>query len=219
MRTVSPLWRDGWTHSPFPFRGCFCAWGFSNGQWTYKSFAQKAKAAGYSWAALELDDFGNSARWGPFRANCLEQGIAPGIWVTEGLNLHGTPEDAHFMIAELESESDYRGIMECLSMGEILPPIPRAVITHFGPIDPGNIGLDKAREKVAPLIEAGFHCLTEAYLGDNPNATPDNLDFRARQLGWPRSSPVFGVYNKPASAYENWFWWEGSSDYLAENLL
>ena len=32
--------------------------------------------------------------------------------------------------------------------------------------------------------------------------SPDNMNFRATvQLGWPRSQPIFGVYNKPLSEY------------------
>lgn len=74
-----------------------------------------------------------------------------------------------------------------------------------------------AIQAAAPLVSR-FECLTEAYMGDNPNATPDNLNTSARQLGWQHSQPVFGVYNKPLSEYAPWHGWGGWSAYLAEYL-
>lgn len=59
---------------------------------------------------------------------------------------------------------------------------------------------------------------TECYLGDNPNATPDRLNWTAQHLGWPTSQPVFGVYNAPPSTYAPWASWPGA-DYLAEYVL
>lgn len=59
---------------------------------------------------------------------------------------------------------------------------------------------------------------TECYLGDNPNTTPDRLNWTAQHLGWPTSQPVFGVYNAPQSTYAPWASWPGA-DYLAEYVL
>lgn len=102
-------------------------------------------------------------------------------------------------------------------MWTLIAPVPRAIITNFSPlVSAQGVPLP---ERAAPLIAHGFHCLTEAYLGDNPNATPENLDFRAKQLGWTRSAPAFGVYNKPVAEYDAWKNWPGCSDYLAEYVL
>lgn len=76
-----------------------------------------------------------------------------------------------------------------------------------------------ARQAAAPLISAGFTCLTEAYIGDNPNATPPNLDVYGRNLGWSHTQPVFGVYNAPLTAYSSYMSFPGWSAYLAEYLI
>lgn len=143
-----------------------------------------------------------------------------GVWFTKGENVRDTPAKADFVIVELETEDDYEGIVN----GPI-PHCPHAILTNFGPIDPGVLGLKTAQAKAVALITRGYCCLTEAYLGDNEQATPENLDFRAAQLGWPadeaglHSQPVFGVYNAPVSRFEKWRTWPGHGFYLGENFL
>lgn len=168
--------------------------------------AQRAKAKGYEWLALEIDDYGNLARWPDFRDKCNAHGLMPGVWVTDGWNLPMTPVDAEFTIAELESAGDYDGIMASPT-----PSIPHAIVTNFSPFR------DSGRDP-QPLVERGYVCITEAYIGDNPNATPDRLHFTARQHGWATSQPAFGVYNAPLSAYSEWMDWPGC-DYLAEYVI
>lgn len=97
-----------------------------------------------------------------------------------------------------------------------LPGCPLAIITNLDFTD--TQGVDQP-ELAAPIIEAGFACITECYLGDNPQATPENMDFRARGLGWERTQPAFGLYNAPAETYLPWIDWPGSCDYLAEHVL
>jgi hypothetical protein len=96
-------------------------------------------------------------------------------------------------------------------------------VTNFNtPIVPSNDPQKMAAAQAAakPIIDAGFACLTESYLGDNPNATPSNLDNNGRQLGWPSTSPVFGVYNEPLSSYAPYMnSFPGWSAYLAEYLI
>ena len=102
-----------------------------------------------------------------------------------------------------------------------MPTCPVAVATNFNvPINPSN-GVEAARTAAAPLIAAGLKCLTEAYLNENPNATPDNLNNIARTLGWAHSQPVFGVYpvgGNPPPSYGQWRDWSGWSAYLSEYL-
>jgi hypothetical protein len=177
---------------------------------------------GYKWAALELDDYGNSQIWGPFRLSCQAAGIMAGIWVTEGAHINTTPADAQFAIAECEGPGDYDGIMAAISAGQ-LPSCPKAIVTNFNhPLysDGTPAGDGAAIAAAAPLINAGFACLTEAYMGDNPNADPNGLDSYGRFLKWPATSPVFGVYNEPMTTYDpykNTF--PGWSVYLAEYVL
>lgn len=136
--------------------------------------------------------------------------------MTEGAHINLTPADAGFAIAEVEGPGDYEGVMNAITAGT-LPSCPKAIITNFNiPIVQGGAPVPSAAK---PLIDAGFLCLTEAYMGDNPNATPDNLDRLARGCGWKSSQPVFGVYNEPLITYSPWMGWPGWSAYLAEYLL
>ena len=185
------------------------AWGYRVGQWTPAQMANLARAAGYEWIALELDDFTNVDFWAEHVWECESHGLIPGCWFTEGGNLYQTPHDAKFAIAELEGPGDYEGIVNVIN-GVGAGPLPTcslAVCTNFN-----------YQGSSQPLIDAGMACLTEAYLGDNANATPDALDHQARSRGWPTSQPVFGVWNAPPSAYAQWADWPGV-DYLLENVL
>lgn len=158
-------------------------------------FAMKARAKGYRAAAIEGDDFGNLARWPAFRSACYQHGIKPGIWWTDGGNIIHTPPDAEFVIAEHEGPGDYDGIMSAIQFND-LPDCPRAVLTNFGA--PLATAVGYSRMAAAPLIDAGFWCLTEAYIGDNPNATKERLEYTATvQLGFPSAQPVYGIYNAP----------------------
>jgi hypothetical protein len=189
------------------------AWGFQTGQWTPASFAAKAAAKGYEWAALEYDDYGNDVRWPSFKAECEAHNIIPGIWVTEGYNIIKTPSDCQFAIAECEGPGDYQGITNAISWGQ-LPSCSLAVVTNF------NTPLT-TEAAAKPLIEANFTCLTEAYMNENPQADPDSLNQQAQSLGWPTSQPVFGVYSVngvPAPSYTQWQDWPGV-DYLGEYVI
>jgi hypothetical protein len=183
-------------------------------------FATQAAAMGYRWAALELDDYDNAERWGPFHHACISAGIRPGPWFTEGGNIVNTPPDAHFTIAEVESEQDRLGAIAGA------PAIPstvkrRAILTNFTPMTDGQ-GVPQP-DKAKPLIDAGYDCLTECYMGEPNGASlnPEQMNFRATvQLGWQRSQPVFGVYNKPLSEYAQQIQnWPAHGLYLAEYVL
>jgi hypothetical protein len=162
-----------------------------------------------------LDDYGNDVRWGPFRLSLQSVGLRAGVWFTDGGNIRNTPSDADFAIAEMEGPGDYDGIIAAL---QHLPSCPKAIVTNF------NIPLVNQQSipqpaNAQPLISAGFTCLTEAYMGDNPNATPGNLDVLARALGWQTSQPVFGCYNLPLSSYSPYMNFPGWSVYLSEYVV
>ena len=138
--------------------------------------------------------------------------------MTEAQNIISIPLNSHFRIAEVEGPDDYFALLACL------PQVHRsqnlAIVTNFAPF----VTWDEEKQqwvddpaKAKPLIDAGFKCLTEAYLGDNPNATPDRLNFRGTRLGWKKTAPVFGVWNY--SDYEQWENWPGCSDYLLEYVI
>lgn len=196
------------------------AWGLANGQFTPAQLAQRASAAGYEWIALELDDEEtgpyNRAIWPQFVAECEERGVLHGCWFTEGGNIRQTPGDAKLAIAEMEGPGDYSGVISAIN-DDALPSCPLAICTNFNVPLTSPSGAPQPGA-AAPLIDAGFTCLTEAYLGDNPNATPDRLDWTASRLGWPGTQAVAGVYNAPPSAYAQWADWP-LADYLGEYVL
>lgn len=114
-------------------------------------------------------------------------------------------------MAEVEGEEDRLGLLSALSN---LPNIPKAIVTNLpfkrnGYYDPAL---------TAEIRAAGFECLTEVYLGSNGQATPEALDNVARQCGWQRTHPCFGIWNKPLEEYQQWMNWPGWSIYLAEYL-
>lgn len=201
------------------------AWVFDSGEQSNHSqqaspaqVAQFCAAKGYKWSALEYDDpnFQPEIWWPQFRDQCLAHNVLPGVWFTEGGNVYRTPPGALFTIAEIEGPGDYEGVVNVINGvgGGPLPSGPKAIITNF------NTPL-LSREYAKPLIDAGFSCLTEAYLNENPNATPDNLDRMARALGWPGSQPVAGVYpvgGHPVPSYEQWVNWP-MADYLGEYVI
>jgi hypothetical protein len=146
-------------------------------------------------------------------------GLRAGVWFTDGGNIRLTPSDADFAIAEVEGPGDYDGVMASF---QNLPACPKGIVTNFNtPLytDGTPEGNQAARAAAAPLINAGFTCLTEAYIGDNPNATPPNLDVYGRFLGWPTTQPVFGLYNEPMTSYDQYKGFPGWSVYLAEYVV
>lgn len=198
------------------------AWIFESGEGSQQAsptqVAQWCAAHGYKWAALEYDDprFQPEVWWPPFREQCLAHNVIPGTWVTEGGNIYRTPSDALFSIAEIEGPGDYEGVVNVIN-GVGAGPLPtcsKAIVTNF------NTPL-LSKQYAQPLIGAGFSCLTEAYLNENSNATPENMNQMARALGWPGSQPVFGVYpvgGVPPPSYAQWASWPGA-DYLGEYLI
>lgn len=138
------------------------------------------------------------------------RGMKAGSWVTEGGSLYLTPGDADFAIAEIEGPGDYEGVVNLINgVGAgPLPKCPLATVTNFSTI---------TRDKAKVLIDAGFTCLPEAYTNENPNQTPDSVDRIARNLGWPTSQPVAGVYpvNGVYADYSKWSSWP-LADYLGE---
>lgn len=196
--------------------------GFTNGRYSVAQAAQIAQAKGYYWAALELDDPDtreyNLSIWDEFLLQWHLRGMKAGSWFTTGGDVWQTPASADFTIAEIEGPGDYEGVVNVINgVGAgSLPPQPKAIVTNF------NTPL-QSRAAAKPLIDAGFACLTEAYLNENPNATPDRLNSFAKNLGWASSQPAAGVYPtasqpNPVPLYTQWENWP-MADYLGENVL
>lgn len=169
--------------------------------------------------ALLYDDSGQDIEVGAYNRQIYQEyvlkfrleGLLAGCWFTQGGNLHMTPADSDLAIAELEGPGDYDGIKYVIEQGW-LPKVPLAVVTNFSTID---------RDRAKLLISNNFACLPEAYMNENPNADPDGLDRIARNLGWPTSQPVAGVYpvgGQPPPSYAEWADWP-LADYLGEYII
>jgi hypothetical protein len=104
----------------------------------------------------------------------------------------------------------------------------KAVVTNFAPFVHGrtDVPQDDPRysgkpwpEKARPLVEAGWHCLTEAYdLTGEPALWPDRRHAFAQHLGWTQTQPVLGTYGGRTLAdfpsrnfYPNWSCWDAGS--------
>lgn len=196
------------------------------GLFTPTQFAQKAKAAGYGWAAMEWNDFGNAARAPQVKAACEAQGLIFTIWMTRD-----------FVAADVRKAAIESGCSGIILEGEIpaenapgVPnpqavdwasvaaaisdlPIPKAVVTNFAPFV-HHAGAPWP-EKANPLIDAGWACMTECYLSESPDSTPENTNYFATvNLGWKETQPVLGCYGGKTLAdyptrnnYRNWSVW------------
>ena len=96
--------------------------------------------------------------------------------------------------------------------------IPKGVVTNFAPFT--HHDGSPYPEKAKPLIDAGWHCLTECYdlMGD-PKLWIERRNFYATaNLGWPRTQPVLGIYGgrtfddfPTRDNYENWSVWDAGT--------
>lgn len=108
--------------------------------------------------------------------------------------------------------------------------MPKAIVSNVWVIKrpDGSTDIEATLSTAAPLVEAGFHCLTEVYIrgddGHHTGHTPERLAFTAmRDLGFApdRVQPCFGIFGgaKPAD-YDQWRGeYPGWSDYPVEHTL
>lgn len=166
--------------------------------------------------------------WPFFREALLLQGLKPGVWFTDGRNLRLTPADAHFTIAEDESPADRQGAIDSIPLLD--PAMPKAIVSNVWVVKKpdGVTDVPATLATAAPLVEAGFHMITETYIrndsGYPTGVTPDSLAFIAEHhLGFPRSriQPTFGIFGGATEQdYAQWKpAWPGWSDYVVENTL
>lgn len=93
-------------------------------------------------------------------------------------------------------------------------PIAKSVVTNFAPFVTEDGYPDPSKSK--PLVDGGWACLTECYLGEAPWSTPENQDFYAKaHLGWNETQPVIGIYGGKTfddyptrDNYRNWSVWD-----------
>jgi hypothetical protein len=151
--------------------------------------------------------------WAPaMRGACIEHGLHFSVWDPDP-----TPESGAEMVArsgassyvmQIESIRDWSAIGRAFR--KAYPTLPAAIVTTLW-------GLTVDHTRV--LVELGFRCITECHTSENPQSTPDRMDFSARQLGWPATQPLIGLSggktlsNYPERArYRGWCAW--SAEYL-----
>jgi len=72
--------------------------------------------------------------------------------------------------------------------------IPKAVVSNFAPFVT-ETGLP-APEKAAPLIKDGWAYISENFITESPNSTPERTDWYAKNnLGWPATQPMIEAWH------------------------
>lgn len=145
---------------------------------------------GFGHVSLQWDDPRNHGLAGALREALEDRGLSFGVWESKPVPGTRAVEEtgASHYIAQAEAPEPWSEIAASA------PDVPRAVVTTFHGLGALSDGAyDPA--VAAPVVDGGFHCLTEAYYGVSPNWTPDRLDFTGtQQLGWPQTQPVIGVF-------------------------
>lgn len=179
---------------------------------------------------MEWNDFGNSSRSLEVKTACDKYGLIYTIWMTRNFSAAEARQavvesQAAGFIAEAEippeidtntpnpQEQNWPELVFELNDLNIF----KAVATNFAPFvyHDGKPWPQKA----APLINAGWHCLTECYLSESPSGTPDRRDFYAKvNLGWSETQPILGLYGGKTfddyptrNNYRNWSVWDANS--------
>lgn len=184
---------------------------------------------------MQYNDSNNASRTTAVRQACEGHAIIFTIWFTRpidpGVARQACVESgAQGFLAEAEIPSEWvnpaTGQVEPKPEAQNWPalihelsdlPIPKGVVTNFAPFVHAN-GLPYP-EKARPLIDAGWFCLTECYLAENANSTPERTDFYAKaNLGWSETQPVLGIYGGKTlddyptrNNYRNWSVWDAAS--------
>jgi len=72
--------------------------------------------------------------------------------------------------------------------------IPKAVVSNFAPFVT-ETGLPDP-DKAAPLIEAGWSYISENFITESPNSTPERTDWYAKNnLGWAATQPMIEAWH------------------------
>jgi hypothetical protein len=171
------------------------------------------------WLQIDDETRYNSRYWWSLKDMARKYGYHLGIWAS-----HITPSGASIdvwnfspssYVLEAERHQDYDKFALALSEYDKLP---KAVVTNFAPFT-NRDGTPNDRSRL--LIEAGWACLTECDIPNNPNATPARMDWEARQRGWSYGQPVVYVnsscpldYYTPllSTGFPGWSIW--SAEYL-----
>ena len=227
--------------APIPFSwdtvGYWTAWGWGNGQFVDSAKVKagtvtaddlrptilKLQARGAKWVGVQ-DLVATRGMRDALKLVCKQQGLKLVVWARpyeptklpyfEELLDYWTP-DAYAV--NVEDAGDWTQFASKLAERN---PLPRAVWTNFpgaGAMPDGTYSIPQAQV----WWGNGYACITEAYVNDNPQATPANLDWVARaKLGYSEVYPSIGVYGGwTVEAYEQMLYpFPSFSVYLVEYL-
>lgn len=179
--------------------GLFLAWGLYAGGVTFpgsepQTIARKAADAGFKWVALQWDDPKNHPQALALRDAVTQAGLDFVVWEafpTPGSGANAVRAwGAKAYIAQAEQPEPWADIV-----GAFDAKVPASVVTTFWGIGATASGVyDKAI--AAPVVSAGWDCLTEAYANESAPWTPDNLNFvGVNHLGWNHTHPVIGLWD------------------------
>ncbi len=174
----------------------------------------KALAKGYKWVAYQLNDNNPENPLGPqqyanapsYRSACAGKLIFTG-WFTRPF----TPAQVRQACVELdlqgvilegeipsEERDGFTGIVkpkpDAVNWPEVIFQlsglnIKKAVVSNFAPF----VHWDGTPwpEKAKPLIDDGWAYISECFVSESPNSTPERTDFFAtRHLGWAETQPM-----------------------------
>lgn len=168
------------------------------------TIARMAADHGFGHITFQWDYVPQRALLAQAREACHDYGLTFGVWESEPQPFTGTvavdETGADHYIAQAETPRNWVAIVD--SFRAAYPALPAAVVTTFGGIgalDDGTYDPSIAK----PVIDAGFRCLTEAYVNVDAGSTPDRMRWTAiEKLGWPWAQQTIGVYGGyPAERY------------------
>jgi hypothetical protein len=159
----------------------------------------KAIAKGYKWVAYQWNDGASGAQQqalAPATRQACQGNLVFTVWLTR-------PFDAAFA-RQAAVESNCEGIIlegeipasrpEAVNWPEVIfelesLDVPKAVVSNFAAFvhEDGS----PWPEKAAPLIADGWAYISECFITESPNSTPEKTDFYATtNLGWPETQPM-----------------------------
>lgn len=191
--------------------GYWTAWGFWNGQFVDRAKVEvgavtaadlrpallKMKARGATFVGVQ-DSIYTRMMSGAMKQACKELGLKLAVW-----EWAKDAQRALDVIAYWGQDVAYAANVEhygpwgdlAYEVAEKYPATPRAVWTNFtgaGAMQDGTYSVEAAK----PFWLNGFVCITEAYLQDNPQGTPEVLDWTARvKMGYSKVFPSIGIYS------------------------